>query len=319
MDTLVLTRADVARHMEALTLLQALREGHMGHAARMTDPTRAHASLGRAGGATVVFPGTLEDVPAWTAEVHASLPGGAMAEGALIQLRELSSGRLLAVMDAGHLARIRTGLVSALAVDALARRDAATVALIGAGDRASVFLKCLRLVRSLRQVHVWETQLADAEVFAQRNFQALKVPTRSEATIAEAVAEADIVICATASDTPFLFPEMLRPGTHVNALGGAEPHRAEISSALLQQARFFCDDRELSARAGALAAAGPGTDVVATELGEVLAGRLPGRANPEELTVFASVGLPFEDLAAAWAVYESAQHDETLSRVDFSA
>jgi ornithine cyclodeaminase/alanine dehydrogenase-like protein (mu-crystallin family) len=319
MSTLVLTRADVARHMEALTLLEALREGFRAHSEREVAPTRAHASLGRSGGATVAFPGALAEVPAWTAEVHASLPSGQVARGSLIQLRDLASGALLAVMDAGHLSRIRTGLVSALAADVLARKDAATVALVGAGDRASVLLKCLRLVRSLRQVWVWEPQLAQAELFAHHTFKALKVPTHSAETIEEAVGDADIVVTATASDRAFLFPGMLAQGAHVSALGGSEPGRVELSAALIRQSLFFCDDRDLAVSTGALAGVGMNKDAVTAELGEVLAGRHPGRSSPEQVTLFGAVGLPFQDLAAAWAVYESALHDEGVQRVDFSA
>ncbi len=307
MTTLVLTRSDVARHMEALPLLQALREGFRAHSARQIDPTRAHASLGASGGVTVSFPGALDEVPAWSVGVHASLPSGQVAQGSLIQLRDLASGALLAVMDAGHLARIRTGLVSALAADVLARQDAGTVALVGAGESASVFLKCLRLVRSLSRVRVWEAQLADAEVFARMTFEKLKVPTFSAETIEEAVGDADIVVTATSSTRPFLFPGMLRPGTHVTALGASEPGRQELSAALLRQSSLFCDDRMLASEEGAV------------ELGEVLAGAHPGRRSEEEITLFASTGLPFQDLAAAWGVYESALHDEGILRVDFSA
>ncbi len=319
MSTLVLTRSDVARHMEALTLLQALRDGFREHSQRKVSPTRAHASLGEAGGATVAFPGALEEIPAWSVAVHASLPSGQVAPGSLIQLRDFKSGALLAVMDAGHLARIRTGLVSALGADVLARQDAATVALVGAGEQASVFLKSLRLVRSLRQVRVWETKLVDAEWFARQTYEKLKVPTFSAETIEEAVGDADIVVTATASHVPFLYPGMLRPGTHVTALGGAEPGRLELSAPLIRQSTFFCDDRDLVVRSGALAGLGMDASVVAAELGEVLAGAHPGRRSDDEVTLFASAGLPFQDLAAAWAVYESAQHDEGITRVDFSA
>ncbi|HEX5749887.1 MAG TPA: hypothetical protein VFZ09_26890 [Archangium sp.] len=112
---------------------------------------------------------------------------------------------------------------------------------------------------------------------------------------------------------------MLRGGSHVTALGADEPGKAELSAGLLRQSLFFCDNRALNVAMGAPAGVGLGDDVIHAELGEVLAGTKPGRTDAGQVTLFGAVGLPFQDLVAAWHVYQGARYDELVQRVDFGA
>jgi alanine dehydrogenase len=320
MSTLLLTRTDVVRHMEALTLLSEMREAFRTDAeSRPAEPQRARAPLHEQGSALVVFPGTLSGIPAYTVKVHAKFPGRTPAIQGVVQLHELETGALLAVMDSGHLTALRTGVVGALAADVLARQDASRVALIGAGAQASMQLKSLRLVRSLNHVRVFDVDVARAVEFCTRMYHALNLPMRPAMSVEEAVEDADIVITATPSREPFLFPGMLRGGSHVTALGADEPGKAELSAGLLRQSTFFCDNRALNVAMGAPAGAGLGGDIIHAELGEVLAGKKPGRTDAGQVTLFGSVGLPFQDLVAAWHIYQGARHDDAVQRVDFGA
>ncbi len=320
MSTLLLTRTDVIRHMEALTLLSEMRDAFRADAeARSVEPQRARAPLHAEGSALVVFPGTLPGIPAYTVKVHARFPGRSPAIQGVVQLHDLETGALLAVMDSGHLTALRTGVVGALASDVLARQDASRVALIGAGPQASMQLKSLRLVRSLSHVRVHDVEVARAVDFAARMYQALKLPVRPAMSVEEAVEDADIVITATPSREPFLFPGMLRAGTHVTTLGADEPGKAEVSAGLLRQSTFFCDNRALNLAMGAPAGAGLGEECIHAELGEVLAGTKSGRTDVGQVTLFGAVGLPFQDLVAAWHVYQGARTDDSVQRVDFLA
>ena len=320
MSTLLLNRSDVVRHMEALTLLSEMREAFRADAeTRPAEPQRARAALHDKGSALVVFPGTLTGIPAYTVKVHAKFPGRTPAIQGVVQLHDLETGALLAVMDSGHLTALRTGVVGALAADVLAREDASRVALIGAGAQASMQLKSLRLVRSLNHVRVFDVDVARAVEFSTRMYHALNLPMRPAMSVEEAVEDADIVITATPSREPFLFPGMLRGGSHVTALGADEPGKAELSAGLLRQSTFFCDNRALNAAMGAPAGVGLGEDIIHAELGEVLAGKKPGRTDAGQVTLFGAVGLPFQDLVAAWHIYQGARHDDSVQRVDFGA
>jgi ornithine cyclodeaminase len=320
MSTLLLTRADVIRHMEALTLLSEMREAFRADAeARSVEPQRAWAPLHAEGTALVVFPGILPGIPAYTVKVHAKFPGRSPAIQGVVQLHDLETGALLAVLDSGHLTAMRTGVVGALASDVLARQDASRVALIGAGPQASMQLKSLRLVRSLDHVRIYDPDLTKSVEFAARMYHALNLPVRPAESVEEAVEDADIVVTATAAREPFLFPGMLRGGTHVTALGADEPGLAEVSAGLLRQSTFFCDNRALALAMGAPAGVGLGEEVIHAELGEVLAGTKPGRTDAGQVTIFGAVGLPFQDLVAAWHVYQGARTDDSVQRVDFRA
>ncbi|AKQ70568.1 Ornithine cyclodeaminase [Myxococcus hansupus] len=320
MRTLLLTRSDVSRNLQALLLLEDMREAFRTDAlARTVAPQRARAPLHAEGTALVLFPGSLPSVPAYSVKVHAKFPGQSPALRGVVHLHDVATGAVLAVMDSGHLTAVRTGVVGALSAEVLARPDASRVALIGAGRQAVMQLKSLRLVRSLDHVRVFDTAPERSLAFATRMYQELNLPVRMAESAQEAVEDADIVVTSTWSRHPFLLAGMLRPGTHVIALGADEPGKAELSAELLRESRFIVDHRGLSLSSGAAGAVGLGEDAIHAELGEVIAGMKPGRTSPEDITVFAAVGLPFQDLAAAWHVYQSAQGDDAVGSVDFDA
>lgn len=317
MSTLILTHADVVRLLDALPLLEALREGFAHHSAHSgPDPQRARAALGGQDAALVIFPGTLPDVPAYSVKVHARFPGVASVRQGVVALFDASSGALLALLDADQLTAIRTGVAAAVSVDVLARPDAAYVTLLGAGRQSSVTLRSLRLVRSLRQVRIYDRDFAAAAALAERTYSALKLPCTPVETIEAALEDADVVLCDTSNREPVLYPGMIPAGAHVVSLGAADPGQQELSANLIRQSRFFTDDRAL-AQDGPLSQVNVTADQV-VELGEVISGRKPGRASPSEITLYAPVGLPSQDLAAAWLVYERAREDEDVLRVELS-
>ena len=320
MRTLLMNRSDVSRNLQALTLLEDMREAFRSDAlARTVAPQRARVPLHAEGTALVLFPGSLPGIPAYTVKVHAKFPGQTPAIQGVVQLHDLATGSLLAVMDSGHLTAVRTGVAGALAADVLARPDASRVAFIGAGRQAVLQLKSLRLVRSLSHVRVYDTQMERSLAFATRMYQELNLPVRMEESVADAVADADIIVAATWSRQPFLHPGMVRPGTHIITLGADEQGRAEVSAEVLKQSLFVVDHRGLAVSSGAAGGVGLGEDAIHAELGEIIAGMKPGRTSPEQVTVFGSVGLPFQDLAAAWHVYQAAQGDDTVRAMDFTA
>lgn len=320
MATLILSREDVVRHLNSLFLLQDLREAFRNDAlARSVVPHRLRVAVHSGAAAIAQLPGCIPGVPAFSVKVETRFPRQTPAISSLLHLHDLGTGELLAILDSGHLSAVGLGVLGAIGADLLARPEASRVAVIGAGNQGAIQLKCLRLVRTLSHVRVFDPTPPAAAVFADRMYASLSLPVRMAESVAEAVADADIVIAATTSSKPFLFEHMIKPGTHVTSIGVDEPGRSELSPELLERAALFCDHRGLAVSSGSVGAAGLTEKAIQAELGEVLAGTKQGRTSPEQITVFAAVGVPFADLAAAWQVYQSAQGDEDVRRIDFPA
>jgi alanine dehydrogenase len=222
-----------------------------------------------------------------------------------VLLFEAGMGKPLAILDAAPLTAIRTAAVSALATRLLAREDAGDLALLGAGVQARTHLAALREVRTLRRVRVWSHHPESARHFAAEE------SVEAVASAREAVEGADLVCTVTSAREPVLEGAWLAPGAHVNAVGACTSAVREIDTEALRRARLFVDRRESAlAEAGdlliPLRAGEVGEDHIAGELGDLLLGRLPGRRSPDEITLFESLGLAVEDLAAARWVWRKA-------------
>jgi ornithine cyclodeaminase/alanine dehydrogenase-like protein (mu-crystallin family) len=215
---------------------------------------------------------------------------------AVIVLFKAETGEPLALMDGRLITEMRTAAASAVATKQLARADASVLAILGSGVQAKSHLAALRLVRSFTEVRVWSPRHAPA--FAQRH------GVKAVATAADAVRGADGVVVAASSTTPILQGRWLAPGTHVNAIGATRPEWRELDDDLVTTARVFVDSREAALRESGdvIAARGAGGEVV--EIGAVVAGADPGRRTAQEITLFKSVGVAVEDVAAAALVLQ---------------
>jgi ornithine cyclodeaminase len=231
-------------------------------------------------------------------------------QGAVL-LFDTEHGRLLAVMDASAITAIRTAAVSGVATRLLAREDAGDLAILGAGVQAATHLEAMLLARRVRRVRAWSRTPERLRRFAERAARRHGVAVECCATAREAVEGADLICTVTASREPVLLGEWIAPGAHVNAVGASVPSARELDSAAVARSRLFVDRRE-----SALAEAGDilipkregaiGDGHIQAELGEVLVGERPGRRTPDEITLFKSLGLAVEDLAAARHIYANA-------------
>jgi ornithine cyclodeaminase len=317
--TLLLRRSEVAALLDRRALAPALREAFVAYSAAGTERARrVRAALGR-GTSTVLFPGTVPGVPAYTVKVHAKFPGEEPAIRGVLCLHDLDTGALLALMDSTHLTAVRTGLAGALAAHVLARPGAGRAAVIGAGVQGAEQLRSLAALRPLERASVYDLVPERARAFARSLSEELALPVEASASLREALRGADVVLSATWSREPFLLPGMLAPGCHVTSLGPDEPGKAEVAADVLRAALFVCDDRALAVEMGALGGVGLGAGAAAAELGEVLAGLHPGRTRPDEITVYGGVGLAFQDAVAAWAVYREARRAGAGLEVDLLA
>ena len=215
-----------------------------------------------------------------------------------VLLSDGESGEPLAFLNASAITEIRTAAVSAVATRALARDDSRELAILGAGVQARSHLEAMRAVREFERVRIYSPTPEHARSLAEDG------GAEAVASAEEAVRGADVIVTATAATEPVLSRGWVADGAHINAVGACLPHVRELDTRTVADAAFFTDRRESAENeAGdfvlAQAEGAIGPDHIRAELGEVVAGMAPGRSSDAEITIFESLGLAIEDLAAA--------------------
>ncbi len=241
---------------------------------------------------------------------------GLDAHQGTVTLFDGETGEVRALMNASAITAIRTAAVSGVATRLLAREDARELAILGAGVQARSHLEAMRAVRPFERVRIASRTFEHARELAEE--AGAEAVERAE----EAVRGADVVITATNAREPVLRREWLKPGTHVNAVGSSIPTTRELDTATVAACSLFVDRRESTVNEAGdylfpLEEGAIGPDHIKAELGEVLTGAHPGRTSPDELTVFKSLGLAVEDLAAAEFLYRRAQETGAGTTVEF--
>ena len=242
-------------------------------------------------------------------KAYPSFAGGAKM---IVMLYDYETGALLSCMEGGRLGQIRTGAASGLATKYMAKKDSATVAVIGSGFQARTQLEAVCAVRDIKEVKVFSRKEERRTAFAERSSESLKVDVKAVESAQECVEGADVVIVITSAREPALLGEWLSPGAHVNAAGGNHWMRREIDEETvlrsevivvddLDQAKIECGDLMWLEPRGSF------RWDMAKELQDVVAGRVNGRPSEKSITLFESMGLALEDIAAAHLVYNKAK------------
>jgi len=323
----VLSAADVADLLppaEAIAAMDAVMQRVSAGGTEL--PLRSVVPLG-GGNLMGVMPGAL-DAPAFYGVKIVSLFAANPARGlsshrGAVVLFESETGGAVAMMDADLLTARRTAAASAVATRALARTDAAVMTLVGHGEQAEHHLDAIACVRALREVRVAGRDARRARAFAERmagRHPGLSILSGDD--VRAAVAGADIVCTVTSSVTPVLEGAWLEPGQHLNVVGASIPSRREIDDAAVLRGRLFVDYRPSTfAQAGEIvdmiAAGRIGQDHVLAEIGAVLAGVAPGRQGDEDITIYRSLGIAAQDIAAAAHVLARAQAEGRGTVVPF--
>lgn len=288
------TDADVRAVLTYETLIPAM-ERALGDFSlgKVVQPVRTTIPVAEQGGYLFVMPAYAQGANALGAKLVTYFPKnrGVATHFATIQLFKPETGEPLASMDGSLITEMRTAAVSAVATDRLARKDAAVLALIGAGVQARSHLQALRQVRSFREVRVWSPNSAAA--FASEH--GVVAAADAEAC----VRGADVIVVATTSTQPVLHGAWVADGAHLNSVGAALPDCRELDDEFVHRAKIFVDSR-----AGAFAESGDVRAVnrVDAEIGEVVLGRHPGRTSASEVTWFKSLGMAVEDVVTAQLV-----------------
>lgn len=214
------------------------------------------------------------------------------------------TGAVSCIADAEPVTKIRTGCATAVATDALARADSAVLAVFGTGVQAEAHLRAVPLVRRFGEILVWGRSAEKAGELAERMRGIIGQSITPVLDRQEAAARADVICTVTSSREPVILSEWVRPGTHINLVGSSYLGPVEVDAPLVARARYIADYRPgVVAQAAELAAARDAGLVddshVVGEIGEVLAGRIPGREDDRQVTIYKSLGHVAQDLAAA--------------------
>jgi ornithine cyclodeaminase/alanine dehydrogenase-like protein (mu-crystallin family) len=297
---LFLNEERVREHLRMTELIPAMEKALIDFSAgRVTQPVRSIISITPPGGFLGLMPALTPDglglkaVTFYPSNAERGIP----THMATIFLVDPQTGTPLAIMDGRLITEMRTAAASAAATKLLASPDAKVLAILGSGVQARSHVKALRLVRQFEESRVWSPTIEHAKRFAQEI-------GATAMSAEEAVRDADVIVTATSSTTPVLKGSWLKPGCHVNAVGACRPDWRELDDEAMSNV-VFVDSRE-----GAMKESGDvilsGAKIYA-ELGEALGGNVPSRVS--ETTIFKSLGMAVEDIAAALLVYRSAKNN----------
>ncbi len=292
-----LDEEQVRQHLRMTDLIVAMERALIDFSAgKVTQPVRSVIKVDPLGGFLGLMPALTVD--GLGLKVVTFYPSNAKREipthMATIFLVDPQTGTPLAIMDGRLITEMRTAAVSAVATKLLASPDAKILAILGSGVQARSHVQALRLVREFEEMRVWSPTSEHAQQFA-------KEIGATSMSVEQAVRGADVVVTVTNSKEPILQGSWLKAGAHVNAIGACRPDWRELDDDAMQRGVLFVDSRE-----GALKESGDvilsGVTVYA-ELGEALVEKVPTHAN--EITIFKSLGMAAEDIAAATQVYRS--------------
>jgi ornithine cyclodeaminase len=242
----------------------------------------------------------------------------------VVMLFGVEKGEPLGVFDADAITAIRTAAASAVATRVLARKDASDLAILGAGVQARTHLDAMRAVRPLKRVRVWSRSPIRAATFAKEESQRTGLKVEAVPTAEAAVRDADLICTTTAAQEPIVRGAWLSPGAHINAVGACFASARELDSEAVRRGRLFTDciesarnesgDFLLACQEGVIGGAH-----LLGEIGSVLLGRLEGRRSPDDITIYESLGIAVEDLAAAHFLLQRANETNGGIRVPWNS
>jgi len=313
---LFLSAKDVEKAISMKETIAAMRNAFLQLATgEAVVPLRSNIDMPKENAGALFMPAYLPDISKIslkTVTINKDNPErGLPMIQAMVMIFDAVTGSPVAVMDGEHLTAMRTGAVSGLATDLLARKDATVVAIIGTGAQGKTQLEAVCEVRDIKKAIVFDLNKERAYAFAEKMSKKLNIEVSSAISPYD-ISMADIICTATSSNRPVFDDANLRTGVHINGVGSYRPDMCEIPAETIVRAKVVIDQST-----AALSEAGDliqpiekgliNRDHIHAELGEILDGKKAKRENEEEITVFKSVGVAVQDLATAHKVIESAR------------
>jgi len=313
----ILTREEVQRALPMSQAIEAVKDAFAElSAGRAEVPLRTSLEVPRHNGIALFMPAYLSDDDAMAMKMVSVFNDNPTRDlpliHALVIVVDAETGAPEALMDGTYLTALRTGAASGAATDVLAREDARGAAVFGAGAQGRTQLEAVCAVRPIEEAWIYDVSRERAEVMAEEMSERIAASIEVAETPAEAVRRADVVCTATTATSPVFNDADVEPGTHINAIGAYTPQMQEIPPETVLRAKVVIDHRE-----AALAEAGDllipirqglmTMEHIHAELGEIVTGVKTGRESEEEITLFKSVGVAVQDVAAAEAVLAAAR------------
>ena len=312
----VFSRRDVLDLLSLTDCIAAVEHAFRLHAAGRTLGPGVLGVPARGGGFHIKAAGLLGERSWFAAKTNANFPENPQRFGlptirGTVVLADAETGEPLAVMDSASVTALRTGAATAVAAKFLARRDSRSATIVGCGAQGETQLAAIAAVLPLQHVRVLDTDLARAENLAARAARDLGLRVDVSGDLRDALRSSDVCVTCTPSRRAFVSRDDVRPGTFVAAVGADNHGKQELEPTLVASATLVVDVLDQCAEIGELQhvlAGGLMTrDQVHAELGDVVAGRRPGRTRSDEIIVFDSTGTALQDVAAAIVVYERGQ------------
>lgn len=313
---LVLSEKDVQRLLNIEELIQVLEQAHIQFSTgKAVMPVRLVVPLPEIKGRITSMPAYLSEDKALGMKVvtyfQENPKQGLPAILATISLYSTETGKIIAIMDGGYITAIRTACVSAVATKILTNPQTPILGILGAGVQARAHIRALCKVRRISEIKIYSPSGKSGLRVKEELEPEVGVKIEAVGNPEEAVRESDLLVTVTTAKEPILKVDWLKPGVHINAVGSHRPDLRELDGATMKRAKVFVDSKEaIMAECGdvliAIKEGAISEDHISIEIGEVLAGRKPGRTGAEEITLYKSVGIAVQDVAAAHLVYRKA-------------
>ena len=299
-----ISEKDIRALCDVDEVMEAMKMGFMAYS-RMSNTMgqRFIVDLGNGNTATVIGPGILPDIPAYTMKVNSKFPQENPALKGVVTLFDKNTGEILAQFHSGGITSIRTGLSAALASDALAT-GTDRLAIIGAGTQNMLQLEYLMHLRAIHSVDIYDTDLRKMEEFVNK-FKDRVVIYRKD-SIMETVRGHDLILIATWSKTPLVDLEHVSATSHITTLGADQPGKVEVTKNLVARSKLLVDDIPLNLEMGTPGNLGCPRSSIHGTIAEVYGNpKLQSRLRHER-TLYSPVGLAFQDLVLCWNLYQKA-------------
>ena len=323
---LILSEKDVQQLLNIEDLIQALEQAHIQYSTgKAVMPVRLVVPLPQIHGRITGMPGYLTQDKALGMKVVTYFQNNPKQDLpailATIMLFSAETGQMIAVMDGSYITAIRTACASAMATKALANPETPALGILGAGVQARAHIQALCRVKKLQRIKLYSPLGISAQRVRQELESEVGVNIEVVASAEDTVRDCDLVVTATTAKEPILEPDWLKPGVHINAVGSHRPDLREIDGATLARSKVVVDSREaIMAECGDILLAikdkSITEDDIHAEIGEVLSGTKSGRTSPSEITLYKSVGIAIQDVAAAHLVYHEALKKSVGTKVE---
>lgn len=315
-ETLLLKQSEIKELIEMKEVIECVETAYTVHATRNVQmPAKKYLFFKKYNGDLRIMPAfikNMDEAGVKCVNVHPENPvkNNLPTVMGLIQLFDPKSGFPLSVMDGTWITNMRTGAAAGVGTKYLARKDAKTLGIIGAGKQAFTQIMALKEVMDIEQAHVFCRTCSSRENFANMARKRFDIDINAVSTAEEAVKNMDVVVTVTPANKPVLKTEWITEGTHINAMGADAPGKQELEVGILQKARIFIDCWEQARHSGEINV--PVHEGIITrksissKIGDVIIGKTNGRISDEDITVFDSTGLAVQDMVTGWKIYEEA-------------